>query len=133
MNSQVTIALIGGIIGGGGLVASILNFTMFLINRKDTIKEKNDSINNSQDAKLNNIEKRISCLEKGTLRTQLLQLMSSFENRHEEIIKVAKSYFMDHDGDWYVTTIFYDYLNKHNLLHPNWFDYEYHKNKEKSD
>ena len=105
--------------------ASVLNFIQFLITRADTKKEKKESIDNGQTEKLVELENLIKYVMQGNLRIQLLVLIKLCEERTEEIIKVAKKYFVELNGDWYMTSIFKSYLDVHKLVYPKWFDYKH--------
>ncbi|MBR4315196.1 MAG: hypothetical protein IKP66_09830 [Lachnospiraceae bacterium] len=130
MDKTIIIALIGGILGGGGLIVAILNFVQFLITRRDNLEKEKNSADKNQNGRLDRIEDDIDYLQKGTLRTQMLLLIADFPSRSEEIMKVAKRYFVTHNGDWYMTSIFHDYLEKNNLITPSWFNNQNHKEEE---
>lgn len=63
-------------------------------------------INASTNAKLDAISAQVTELKLDTTRNQLLTLMKSYPDNEEEIMKVAKYYFKDLDGDWYMTSLF---------------------------
>lgn len=63
-------------------------------------------INASTNAKLDAISAQVTELKLDTTRNQLLTLMKSYPDNEEEIMKVAKFYFKDLDGDWYMTSLF---------------------------
>lgn len=63
-------------------------------------------INASTNAKLDAISSQVSELRLDTTRSQLLTLMKNYPDNEEEILKVAKYYFKDLDGDWYMTSLF---------------------------
>lgn len=52
------------------------------------------------------ITKRLDKLEKDSVRTQLLILLSDYYYREEEIMEVARHYFDDLNGDWYMTKMY---------------------------
>lgn len=52
------------------------------------------------------ITKRLDKLEKDSVRTQLLILLSDYYYREEEIMEVARHYFDDLHGDWYMTKMY---------------------------
>ena len=64
------------------------------------------TINKSTNAKIDDLAKQISLIQRDTARTQLLTLINTSPNNEEEIIKVAQYYFNGLDGDWYMTSIF---------------------------
>ena len=109
--------------------SSVLNFVQFLITRSDNNKKDKITTDSSQNNKILELEGLVKYVMQGNLRIQLLVLIKLCEERSEEIIKVAKKYFVDFDGDWYMTSIFKCYLDDNKLVYPKWFDYN-HKNLE---
>lgn len=100
------IKLIGGIIGGG----AFLSFLQWLITRHDNKKGKMSLI-------LNKLDK----LERDECRTQMLLLMADYQANVSELMRVAEHYFKDIGGDWYMTTMFREYLKNKNINEPYWF------------
>ena len=98
------------------------------------IIETNKTINNI-DTKIQGIETRLDGLEtkvkqsdsklkeveKALVRTQLLFLIRCFPKKTEQIMTVGENYFKTLKGDWYVTGLFNEYLQKNELLEPEWF------------
>lgn len=68
------------------------------------------------------VKKDILELRQDLTREQLLTLMHDYPDRYEEIIKVAKKYFIDLEGDWYMTTLFTSWLDSAGITKPNWID-----------
>lgn len=66
-------------------------------------------INASTNAKLDAISSQVTELKLDTTRSQLLTLMKNYPDNEEEIMKVAKYYFKDLDGDWYMTSLFVEW------------------------
>ncbi len=66
-------------------------------------------INASTNAKLDAISSQMAELKLDTTRSQLLTLMKNYPDNKEEIMKVAKYYFKDLDGDWYMTSLFIEW------------------------
>lgn len=66
-------------------------------------------INASTNAKLDTISSQVTELKLDTTRNQLLTLMNNYPDNEEEIMKVAKYYFKDLDGDWYMTSLFIEW------------------------
>ena len=66
-------------------------------------------INASTNAKLDAISSQVTELRLDTTRSQLLTLMKNYPDNEEEIMKVAKYYFKDLDGDWYMTSLFIEW------------------------
>ena len=105
--------------------SSVLNFVQFLITRSDNNKKDKITTDSNQNNKILELEGLIKYVMQGNLRIQLLVLIKLCEERSEEIIKVAKKYFVDFNGDWYMTSIFKSYLDEHKLVYPKWFDYSH--------
>ena len=108
------IEIIIAIIGSG----AFFTFLQFLINRKDSQKDKIDGI----DSKLNKIEKNLVKAEKDNLRTQLMLMISTYPDEETEILQLAQHYFKDLKGNWVCTAIFQRYLKDRNIERPDWFD-----------
>lgn len=63
-------------------------------------------INASTNEKLDNISSQMQDLKLDTTRSQLLTLMKNYPDNEEEIMKVARYYFKELNGDWYMTSLF---------------------------
>ena len=103
---ELILPVVIAIIGSSGL----MSFFQFLITRKDKIGERLASIDNM-----------LNRLEKDGCRTQLLILISDYPGRQDEIMKLAKHYFYDLKGDWYLTSLFEKWLKDNEMLKPSWF------------
>ena len=55
---------------------------------------------------LEKISSKMKEVELGTTRTQLMTLINYYPSNHSEILQVAKHYFKDLNGDWYMSSIF---------------------------
>lgn len=66
-------------------------------------------INASTNAKLDSISDQMTELKLDTTRNQLLTLIKNYPDNEEEIMKVAKYYFKDLNGDWYMTSLFIEW------------------------
>lgn len=66
-------------------------------------------INASINTKLDSISDQVTELKLDTTRNQLLTLMKNYPDNEEEIMKVAKYYFKDLNGDWYMTSLFIEW------------------------
>lgn len=112
--TEVIVPIILGVIASGGL----WTFIQFMINRKDSQKDKIDGI----DSKLNTIEKNLVKAEKDNLRTQLMLMISTYPDEETEILQLAQHYFKDLKGNWVCTAIFQRYLKDRKIERPDWFD-----------
>ena len=100
-------------IGTGG----VLGFFQFLIQRHDNRK-----------GMLIKIVEEQKKAEKDSIRTQLLLMMSDYPNEHQEILLLAFRYFHDLKSNWYLTSLFENYLKRENLPMPHWFESGQHIN-----
>lgn len=101
------IPIIIAIVGSNGLFA----FIQFLINRKDTIKKRFDDL-----------EKIVRYIDQGNVRLQIMVLIHLYPHRSEEIMKLGRKYFIDFGGNYYLTSIFKQYIEENNLQYPTWWD-----------
>lgn len=69
-------------------------------------------INASTNEKLDTISSQMQDLKLDTTRNQLLTLMKNYPDNEEEIMKVARYYFDDLNGDWYMTGLFIKWGNE---------------------
>lgn len=69
-------------------------------------------INSSTNEKLDTISGQMQDLKLDTTRNQLLTLMKNYPDNEEEIMKVARHYFDDLNGDWYMTGLFIKWGNE---------------------
>lgn len=65
--------------------------------------------------KIDNVSEKIDSIELNSTRNQLLTLISNYPDNEEEILKVAKYYFKDLNGDWYMTSLFSKWANSKGL------------------
>lgn len=100
--------LVIAILGSGALSALISGVFTAVNNYQNNKKEKNDG--------------RFKRLEVDIVRTQLLLLLSDYPSNVAEIMKVAEHYFSDLKGDWYMTSLFFDWLQENEIAEPAWFD-----------
>lgn len=100
------------VLGGGNLIL----FIKFLIERHDKKVEK------EEDGKKDDIKNTLNKLEKDGLRTQLLLLILIKPEEKTEILRLAEHYFKVLHGNWYMTSIFNNWLKAKNVANPEWFD-----------
>lgn len=98
------------------------DFKEIMLKAKDqTIEMKKDS-----NEKIENLSK---CLHKvleisedtrkDTLRIQLMMLMKEQEDNIDTILKVAETYFVELQGDWYMTSEFNKWAKRHEVTIPD--------------
>lgn len=72
-------------------------------------------INASTNEKLDSISDQMQGLKLDTTRGQLLTLMKNYPDNKEEIMKVARYYFKELNGDWYMTGLFIKWGNENGI------------------
>lgn len=95
-----------------GIAGGIFGFAEFLINRAD--KKRTDE--------LERLVSRIDGISASQYRTEMLVMMNHYPEQTMEILKLAKHYFVDLQGDFYMTSLFAKYLRSNNLTIPTWFN-----------
>ena len=100
------------VLGGGNLIL----FVKFLIERHDRKTEQEE--NNEREG----IKNKLLVLEKDGLRTQLLLLILIRPEEQTEILRIAEHYFKVLKGDWYMTSIFNNWLKDSVIAEPEWFE-----------
>ena len=90
----------------------ILEIVRWLIGRDKKGKSLNE--------RFNKIEKKLEKNERDSVRTQLLFLISDYPDRLDEIMEVARHYFEDLSGNWFMTKIFKGWLEEKNIDEPDW-------------
>ena len=111
---EAVIAIILAVLGSNGLFALI----QYFISRHDKKNNQNKEI----EARLDKLDEKQIVAEKDSCRTQLLILMVDYPDETGEIMRIAKHYFDDLSGDWYLTSLFKQYLHKKDLPDPVWFN-----------
>lgn len=113
---------------GSGALSAIISGVFMLINnnmaasreaerRKDEARQK--EIERTEG--LESLKKKLGKLEKDSVRTQLLLLMSDYSGNQQEILEVAQHYFADCKGNWYMTSMFSKWLTDNEIGRPEWF------------
>lgn len=100
------------VLGSTGL----FTFIQFLISRHDRKKgilaEMSKDI---KELKQFNKDERLDLL-----RIQLMTLTHIHPENVVEIMEVAEEYFMKHNGNWYMSSLFKEYLEKQGMDVPLW-------------
>ncbi len=76
--------------------------------------------NNKLDERFNLLEKKLAKIEKDSVRNQLMNLIHDYPDRKDEIMEVAQHYFEDLKGNWYMTSMFKDWLEVEHIDKPSW-------------
>ena len=106
--------IIIAVVGSGALSALIAGIFNLIVNRKGQLSKI--------EGQLSAIEKKLVQTEKDELRTQLLLMISDYPQEQQEILRLAEHYFGELHGNWYATTIFNRWLEKHDIARPEWFE-----------
>lgn len=106
--------IIYAILGSGALAALVSGFFNAWINRKGRLGKIEET--------LGKIEKNQAVGEKDALRTQLLLMLSDYPHETTEILKLAEHYFKDLEGNWYLTSLFNNWLIDNKIASPSWFE-----------
>lgn len=122
---MTAIDLIELVLTSGSLVTLII----FIINRHDAKKDENKKIHDelseirlASEQEDEALKKELKKLEKDSVRTQLLLLMSHYRPEDEhELLQVAEHYFIDLDANWYLTPKFNRFLEEEKIARPEWF------------
>lgn len=102
MDKQMISTIILAILASNGFFALV----QFLITRWDTKRS---------------IRSKLERLEKDGLRTQLLLMILMKPEEKKEILTLAQHYFVDLEGNWYMTDIFKKWLKEKGHSNPDWF------------
>lgn len=114
MNSDI-VAVIVAVLSSNVIVELVRYFSGRSAKQQE-MNKKFDSI----EAKFEDINKKLNKYEKDGVRTQLFTLMSDYPERKDEIMEVAEHYFKDLKGNWFMTGIFKDWLDKEEIDKPSW-------------
>ncbi len=87
-------------------------------NENQTIKESVSNISNI----IGEIKNKINYIDQGSVRQQIMMLIHLYPHRNEEIMKLGKKYFIEFNGNYYLTTIFKEWMDNNNLQYPVWWD-----------
>ena len=113
--TELLLGLLGAILGSG--------IIQFFVTRHDN--RKKESIESKLDPIVKKLDKIIAeqkTSEKDALRTQLLVMMTTLPNNHEEIMTLAERYFGQLKGDWFYSSLFAKWLKENDIEKPIWFD-----------
>ena len=103
--------IIIAIIGSGLLTALATSLINSVANKHKLIKELKEEMDKTNE-RMDKIEERQVTSEKDALRTQLLVLISDYPDNVEGIMEVARHYFVVLKGNWYMTALFNQWLEK---------------------
>lgn len=106
-------------------------FAQFLISRHDRKADDKDGLK----AAMRDIKKKLEDLEteikaklkkqeKDAVRTQLLVLILLKPEEEQEILTLGEHYFKNLKGNWYMTSIFKNWIKEYKVANPDWFETE---------
>lgn len=67
------------------------------------------------DARISSVENTVNEIRQDTIRLQLDSLINNDSENKESILSVAKVYFLDMKGDWYMTEKFKKWGKEHDI------------------
>lgn len=121
MDTAIIVALIGALLGGSGITATILTLCL---KRKFEKEDRQDEIKATIQAirdELNAIKEEILESQRDRKRQQLLTLMYHDPTNIDTIMAVAKVYFKKLDGNWYMDSQFSQWMKEQGVEPPSWF------------
>lgn len=71
------------------------------------------------DERIQPLHETVKGIQLDTTRMQLIQMMEHEPEDREGILKLAKYYFVDLGGDWYMTSVFNDWCMERDI-HVDW-------------
>lgn len=101
------------IVGSGAFFSLVQFLVTRHDNKKGIIKEIKEEIRK--------IDERSKKAERDNVRLQLLTMISDYPDEEQEIMAIAKHYFEELHGNWYMTEIFGNYVKSRNLGEPEWY------------
>ena len=97
--------------------SALIGFVQFLIQRHDNRK-----------GTMAKLATAVCVQTLDICKMQIMLLIADYPSKVNEILEVAKHYFVDLEGDTYITSLFEDWLESRNIEAPDWF--KNHKKKE---
>lgn len=97
------------------------DFTEAMHNQRKMQMEYKQDTDNRLSMFVDSVEKLMRTTEetrKDTLRIQLLMIMSQNPDNIDTILKLAETYFVDLQGDWYMTSEFNKWAKAHDVVVP---------------
>lgn len=97
------------------------NFNNMIKARETETQIIKESVNNlSKD--ICDVKQKMEYIDQGNVRQQIMMLIHLYPHRNEEIMKLGRKYFIEFHGNYYLTTIFKEWIDKNNLQYPVWWD-----------
>lgn len=105
--------LIAIVLGSEAVTVIITAIITAISNRKSKLK--------TIESELQEINKKLVKSEKDALRTQLLLLIRDYPDQTAEIMTLGERYFGGLHANWYMSTLFQAWLERHKITVPTWF------------
>lgn len=113
---EIAIALLGS-----SALAALISGVFAVINNNMAAAREAEQKKIERTEGLETLKNKLNKLEKDSVRTQLLLLMSDYSENEQEILEVAQHYFADCKGNWYMTRMFTKWLTDNGIGRPEWF------------
>lgn len=101
--------------------SALFGFIQFLISRHDSKKGAMAALN----ANIGELKTAVEQLEVESCRVQLMTLIHMSPRNAADILNLAFRYFVDLNGDTYLTSLFSAWLKEQNIDQPIWFKGEH--------
>lgn len=109
---EVVVAVIAGVFSG-----AFFTFLQFLIQRKDSKRKDIEDIKQA----IEELKKETSEIRLGNARTELMLLFNDYPDNEQEVLKQAERYFVQLNGNFYMTSMFTKWLELNHISIPGWF------------
>lgn len=109
---EVIVAVIAGVFSG-----AFFTFLQFLIQRKDSRKQDMEDIKDA----IEEIKGEMQDIKLGNARTELMLLFNDYPDNEQEVLKQAEKYFVQLNGNFYMTSMFTKWLELNHISIPGWF------------
>lgn len=109
---EVVVAVIAGVFSG-----AFFTFLQFLIQRKDSKKQDIEDIKEA----IEDLKEKIKEIQLGNARTELMLLFNDHPDNEQEVLKQAEKYFVQLNGNFYMTSMFTKWLKLNHINIPGWF------------
>ena len=101
------------VIGSTGL----FSFLQYIIKRNDDKKGTISLILKE----LESIKNQLADLKQDQLRLQLMDMIHIHPEDHSDIMEIAQKYFVESKGNWYLSSIFNEWMQTQYIQKPVWF------------
>jgi len=97
--------------------AGLFGFLQYMIKRHDDKKGTISLILKE----LESIKNQLAELKQDQLRLQLMDMIHIHPEDHSDIMEIAQKYFVESKGNWYLSSIFNEWMQTQNIKKPVWF------------